>query len=114
MKSITEKLNDCINEKYNQTAGIRGMELIPIECYNVPSIIIGGPVYYYEEKIIKQITMAASAIGLSAPLLSDYLEENELIPEDDEQYILVYSLINNKYPKIFWASLSENPVDYVF
>lgn len=117
MKPITEKIQDCIYEnhnKYNQTAGIRGMDLIPVQCYNVPSIIIGGPVYYNEEKIIKQMTIAASAIGLSAPLLSDYLKENELIPEDNERYILVYSLVDNRYSKIFWAPLSENPVDYDF
>ena len=117
MKPINEKIQDCILEgynKYNQKAGIRGMKLIPVIYNGEPSIMIGGPVYYNEEKIIKQTTMAASAIGLSAPLLSDYLEEFEMIPEDGERYVLVYSLVQGKHPEMAWVPISEGIIDYDF
>ncbi len=117
MKPINEKIQDCICEgynKYNQKAGIRGMELIPTMYRGEPSIMIGGPVYYNEEKVIKQTIIAASAIGLSAPLLSDYLEKFEMIPEDDERYVLVYSLVQGKYPEMAWVPIYEGTIDYDF
>ena len=117
MKSINEKIQDRIYEgynKYNQKAGIRGMELVPVIYNGEPSIMIGGPVHYNEEKIVKQTTLAASAIGLSAPLLSDYLEEFEMIPEDGERYVLVYSLVQGKHPEMAWVPISEGTIDYDF
>lgn len=116
MKTILEKINDCIdiNEKYNQTAGIRGMDLIPTMYNSEPSIVIGDAVHYNETKVIKQIMMAASAIGLTAPNLDEYLEEYEMIPEEDERFALVYSLVQGKHPELIWVPISEGTIEYEF
>ena len=91
------------------------MELIPVIYHDDPSMIIGTAVHIDETKNINRIITAASGIGLTAPKLdADYLEEYEMEYDENERYVLLYSLTNGRYPDLIWVPVSEGSIDYDF
>lgn len=115
MKNLNEMLNgDSINESMSGSLNMKGVELRPCLNFGEPAIAIGESISYNQYRTIgKKYEMCAKNLGVKqVESLDNTLERDNLIPGENEEFVLIYSLSAGRYPEINWYSVDGGSVEF--
>lgn len=118
MKTINEYINEdkhlSLNDKSKTYLKVNGVKLNPCKYNGEYAILIGEPIKYHEEKLIKKYVEVANSLGVNPKdSFSDFLADTfDHEPTENDFFGLIYYVQDFRYPETTWVNMDD--VDFEF